>query len=81
MILAKNFSATFFKLDYLGIKKILDKKKLIFTNFTIVQTYEPKKKIEEVFIIKDEVRISLIDDINMFPSINHVQIEKTVRLL
>ena len=40
-----------------------------------------RKKIEEVFIIKDEVRISLIDDINMFPSINHVQIEKTVRLL
>ena len=41
MITARNFTATFLKLDYLGLKVILDKNKIKYNkNYTSVSTSE-----------------------------------------
>ena len=70
VILAKNFTATFSKIGYLGIKRCLDKRKLNYSRNSIVQASDLKKTLEETGLKKEEVKIASVDAINMYPSIN-----------
>ena len=45
VISAKKFTATFSKISYLGIKKMLDKANIKYSQVTIFQEYGPKNKM------------------------------------
>ena len=65
-----NFTATFSKMGYLGIKRCLDKVKLNYSRNSIVQASYLEEILEELGLKKEEVTIALVDAINMYPSIN-----------
>ena len=79
VIPATNFTATFSKLGYLRIKKMLDKAKVNYSRFTIVQASDLKEKLEEIGVNRDKLTIALIDAVNMYPSIKIKTIKKAVR--
>ena len=79
VILATNFTATLSKIGYLGIKRLLDKVKVNYSRVSIVQASDLKEKLEELKIKRDEVTISSVDAINMYPSIKLSTIRKAVR--
>ena len=74
-----NFTATFSKIGYLGIKICLDKGKVNYSRNSIVQSSDLKETLEELELKKEEVTISSVDAINMYPSIKLVTIKKAVR--
>ena len=78
VILATNFTATFSRIRYLGIKRILDKEKANYSHVSIVQASDLKEIPEEIELNRDKVTISEADDINMYPSI---KLKKAIRLL
>ena len=69
VIPATNFTATFSKIGYLGIKICLDKGKVNYSRNSIVQASDLKDTLEEMGLKKEEVTIASVDAINMYPSI------------
>ena len=47
IIPATNFTATFSKLGYLGLKAILDKNEILYNKFTITNSYNLKRKLKK----------------------------------
>ena len=64
---ATNFSATFAKIGYLGVKNILEKNGINYTKFTIVQSSQVKEEWEIMNWKRDEVTIASIDAVAMYP--------------
>ena len=79
VIPAKNFSATFSKIGYLGIKCMLDKGKVIYSRVSVIQASDLKEKLEKLKIKIDEVTIASVGAINMYPSIKLSTIKKSVK--
>ena len=77
VIPATNFTAIFYKIVYLGIKRMLKKGKVNYSRFSIVQISDLKKKLEELKIKRDEVTIASVHYINMYPSITLSTIKKS----
>ena len=46
MIPVTNFNATFSNIGYLGIKNITDKVKVNYSQFTVIEAYDLKDKLE-----------------------------------
>ena len=65
MIPPKHFSATFAKFGYLGLKNILEKNEIHYTNFTIVQASQVKEEWEIMNWKRNEVKIASIDAVAM----------------
>ena len=80
LISATNFNQTFFNIVYLGIKMMLDKAKVKYSSFYIVQASYLKEILEELELKRDEVTIASVDAINMYPSIKLSTIKKSERL-
>ena len=78
VIPATNFTATFSKIGYLGIKRILYKGKVNYSRISIVQASDLKERLEELKIKRDEVKIASVDAINMYPSIKLSTIRKAL---
>ena len=76
---ATNFTVTFSKIGYLGIKRFLDKGKVNYSRVYIFQTSELKERLEEMKINRDKVKIASVDVINMYPSIKISTIRKAVK--
>ena len=64
---ATNFTATFSKIGYLGIKRYLDKVKVNYSQNSIVQASDLKEILEELRLNREEVTITSVDAINMYP--------------
>ena len=69
VIPATNFTATFSKIGYLGIKRCMDKGKVNYSQNSIVQASDLKETLEEIGLKKEEVTIASVDAINMYPFI------------
>ena len=67
VIPATNFTATFSKIGYLGIKRCLDKVKVNYSRFSIVQASDLKERLEEKKLVREEVTIASVYAINMYP--------------
>ena len=74
-----NFTATFSKICYIGIKRCLDKGKVNYSRFSIVQSSDLKERLEEKKLVREEVTIFSVDAINMYPSIKIATSKKAVR--
>ena len=79
VIPATNFTATFSKIGYLGIKRCLDKGKVNYLQDYIVQASYLKKILEELGVKREEVTIESVDAIDMFPLIKLAKIRKAGR--
>ena len=79
VISATDFTATFSKIGYLGIKRCLDKGKVNYSRFSIVQASDLKERLEEKKLVREEVMIVSVNAINMYPSIKLSTIKKVVR--
>ena len=79
VIPATNFTATFSKIGYLGIKRCLDKGKVNYSRDYIVQASYLKERLEELGVKREEVTIASVDVINMYPLIKLATIRKSVR--
>ena len=66
VITATKFSATFSKIGYLGIKRMLDKGKVNYSRVSIVQAPDLKELLKELKIKRDEVTMVSVDAINMY---------------
>ena len=80
VIPATNFTATFSKISYLGIKRCLDKGKVNYSRNSIVQASDLKETLEEMELNKEEVAIASVYAINMYLSIKLATIKKEVRV-
>ena len=78
VIPATNFTATFSKFGYLGIKRCMEKGKVNYSRYSIVQASDLKERIEELEVTREEVTIASVDAINMYPSIKIATIRKAV---
>ena len=76
---ATNFTTNFSKIGYLGIKRCLDKGKVKYSRFSIVQASDLKEILEEKKLVREEVTIVSVNAINMYPSIELATIKKAVR--
>ena len=65
VIPAKTFTATFSKIDYLRIKRMLDKGKVNYSHVSIVQASYLKERLEKLKINRGKVTIASVDAINM----------------
>eukprot|EP00957_Ditylum_brightwellii_P046674 3542226-Ditylum_brightwellii.AAC.1 len=54
VIPATNFTATFSKIGYLGIKWVLDENKVNYVTFAIIQALDLKKKLETLELKGDK---------------------------
>ena len=79
VIPATNFTATFSKIVYLGIKRLLDKGNVNYSRLSIVQASNLKERLEEFKLKRDKVTIASVDAINMYPSIKLSTIKNAVR--
>ena len=78
VIPATNFSATFAKIGYLGVKNILEKNEINYTKFTIVQASQVKEVWDIIKGKRDEVTIASIDAVAMYPSIKSPLVKKAI---
>ena len=78
VIPAANFTTTFSKIGYLVIKRCLDKGKVNYSRNSIIQASDLKETLEELGLKKEEVTITLVDAINMYPSIKVATLKKAV---
>ena len=79
VIPATNFTATFSKIGYLGIKRCLNKGKVNYLRDSIVQASDLKERLEELGLKREDITITSVDAINMYPSIKLATIRKAVR--
>ena len=78
VIPATNFTATFSKLGYLGLKSILDENNITYNKHTITQASNLKEKLEKLKIKRDNSTIASLDIENMYPSVRFSIIKKAV---
>ena len=78
VIPATNFSATFAKVGYLGLKNILEKNEINYTKFTIFQASQVKEDWEILNWKRNEVTIASIDAVAMYPSIKFPLVKKAI---
>ena len=78
VIPATNFSATFAKVGYLGLKNILKKNEINYIKFTIVQASQVKEEWEILNWKINEVTIASIDAVAMYPSIKFPLVKKAI---
>ena len=78
VIQATNFSATFEKIGYLGLKNILEKNDINYTKFTIVQASQVKVEWEILNWKGNEVTIASIDAVAIYPSIKFTLVKKAI---
>ena len=78
VIPATNFSATFEKVCYLWLKNILEKNEINYTQFTIFQESQVKEEWEVLNWKINEVKISSIDAVEMYPSIIFPLVKKAI---
>eukprot|EP00957_Ditylum_brightwellii_P023314 1759875-Ditylum_brightwellii.AAC.1 len=69
VIPATNFTATFLKIGYLGMKRILDEHKVNYAKYTIVQACDLKERSEQLNLTADKVMLMLLDINSMYPLI------------
>ena len=67
IIPATNFTATFLKLGYLGLKAILDKVEILYNKFMITNLYNLKRKLEKLNLEEDKITLASLDIENMYP--------------
>jgi hypothetical protein len=75
---ATNFAAGFSNIGYRGIRSILDKHKINYSRYTIVQASDVKEKLERLNIKQNETTIVSIDAVNMYPSIQCKMVKKAI---
>ena len=76
---ASNFTASFPKLGYLGIKRIFDSNKINYAKQNIVQASDLKAKIDQLMIKERYATIIKYDDKAMYPSIKLKLVIKAVK--
>ena len=81
VIPATDFTATFYKIGYLGIKRCLDKGKVNYSRDSIVQASDLKERLEELEVKIEEVTIASVDAISMYPSIKSRNNQKSGEIL
>ena len=64
-----NLSATYEKVGYLGLKIILEKNEIIFTKLSTFQASQVKEEWEIMNWKRNEVKISSVDAVEMYPLI------------
>ena len=79
VITATNLAPTLSNIGYLGIKQMLDKAKVNYSRFTIVQEYDLKEKLEKIGVNRDKGIIESIDYVNMYLYIKTTTFKKWVR--
>ena len=67
VIPSTNFTTTFSKIVYLGIKIFPDKGKVNYSRDSIVQASDLKERLEELGVKREEVTIVSVDEINIYP--------------
>ena len=75
---ANNFAAGFANVGYRGIKKCFEKYNINYTKTTIIQASDVKQKLEKLNIKKDDVTITSIDAVAMYPSIQCHMVKKAI---
>ena len=78
VIPATKFSATFAKDGYLGLKNILENNEINYTKFTIVQASQVKEEWEILNWKRNEVKITSIYAVAMYPSIKFPLVKKAI---
>ena len=65
-------------MGYLGLKTILEKNKINYTKFTIVQASQVKEEWEVLNCKRNEVTTASIDTLSMYPSIKFPLVKKVI---
>eukprot|EP00957_Ditylum_brightwellii_P077623 5899262-Ditylum_brightwellii.AAC.1 len=78
VIPATNFTATFSKLGYLGIKQILYDNEVNYSRFTIIQASDIKERLEDLAVQRRDVTMMSLDVENMYPSVRLKLIQKAL---
>eukprot|EP00957_Ditylum_brightwellii_P183494 13977360-Ditylum_brightwellii.AAC.1 len=78
VIPATNFTATFSKLGYLGIKRVLDNNKVNYSRFPIIQALDLKEMLEELKVQRSDVTMMLLDIENMYPLVRLALIQNAL---
>ena len=78
VIPATNYSATFEKVGYPGLKNILEKNEINYTKFKIVQVSQVKEEWEILNWKRNEVIIASIYAVAMYPSIKLPLVKKAI---
>ena len=78
VIPATDFSATFTKVGYLGLKNLLEKNEINYTKFTIVQASQVKEEWEILNGKRNEFTIASIDAVSMYLSIKFPLLKKAI---
>eukprot|EP00957_Ditylum_brightwellii_P032814 2487569-Ditylum_brightwellii.AAC.1 len=73
-----NFTATFSKIGYMGIKGTLDEHKVNYSKHTIIQASDLKHYLEVLHLTADKVTLMSLDIDNMYPSIRVKLIQKAM---
>eukprot|EP00957_Ditylum_brightwellii_P089493 6814718-Ditylum_brightwellii.AAC.1 len=79
VIPATNFMATFSKVGYMAIQKVLDCNKVNYNRFTIVHSSGLKENLEGLKLTKNDVTLMSLDIKNMYPSIRVKLIKKVLK--
>ena len=74
-----NFTETFSKIGNIGIKRMPNKGKVDNSRVSIVQASDLKEILEELKVKRDEVTISSVGTINMYPSIKLSKMKRAIR--
>eukprot|EP00957_Ditylum_brightwellii_P158008 12027650-Ditylum_brightwellii.AAC.1 len=78
VIPASNFTTTFSKIGYMGVKGILDEHKLNHSKHTIIKASDLKHELEALHLIADMVTLMSLDIDNMYPTILIKLIQKAL---
>eukprot|EP00957_Ditylum_brightwellii_P206468 15348554-Ditylum_brightwellii.AAC.1 len=79
VIPAMNFAATFSKIGYLGIRKILDDNNANYVKHTITQASHLKEQLDQLNLQCEQVTIMSLSVVNMYPSIFLLLIKKAMQ--
>eukprot|EP00957_Ditylum_brightwellii_P194628 14825759-Ditylum_brightwellii.AAC.1 len=66
VIPATNVTATFLKVGYMAIQKVLDRNNVNYNRFRIVQSSDLKEKLENLGLTKDNVTLMSLNIKNMY---------------
>eukprot|EP00957_Ditylum_brightwellii_P075880 5767104-Ditylum_brightwellii.AAC.1 len=66
-------------MGYMGIKRVLDERRVDYIKHIIIQSLDLKMKLEGLGLRRDEVTMMLLDIINMYPSMRVKLIKKALQ--
>eukprot|EP00957_Ditylum_brightwellii_P109714 8368582-Ditylum_brightwellii.AAC.1 len=78
VIPATNFIASFSKLGYMDIKKVLDDNGANYSKCTIIQSSNLKEKLEALELKQNKITVMSLDIVNMYPSVRFKLIWKAL---